>query len=289
MLGDYLRHVNRSSENVRPASHYSGQARTPTQGAIMGYICPYCGEGLPEDTPCPCTMGPDDGDNEARPLFRALTREIDSTSSPVRQFFDERFTSGLKDLQRRFRQAAPPAAVPSVPRAEASPGTVGGAADWLLRFMVCPDPSVDLALAGAGYLGPGMMMAVIDLAGMLGAKTSPNRSAGFTGPVAGSRTDQELLARGCLLLELKTSSKLTHTVRDLFQVIGYALLDFDDEYKLAELGIFSARYAYLATWGLGAVLGELSGHQVILQSVRQEFRHLLLTHQNPARLPLRGR
>jgi len=374
MLGDYLRHGNRSSENVRPASHYSGQARTPTQGAIMGYICPYCGEGLPEDTPCPCTMGPDDGDNEARPLFRALTREIDSTSSPVRQFFDERFTSGLKDLQRRFRQAAPPAAVPSVPRAEASPGTVGGAADWLLRFMVCPDPSMDLALAGAGYLGPGMMMAVIDLAGMLGAKTSPNRSAGFTGPVAGSRTDQELLARGCwalalvteafraaqaaavgplarfhggpvtadvllalappagldqlarfrhvfeatlipqltaqagpwvvgptfsgstmiggadgdliaagLLLELKTSSKLTLTVRDLFQVIGYALLDFDDEYKLAELGIFSARYAYLATWGLGAVLGELSGHQVILQSVRQEFRHLLLTHQNPAR------
>jgi hypothetical protein len=23
----------------------------------MGYICAHCGEGLPEDTPCPCTMG----------------------------------------------------------------------------------------------------------------------------------------------------------------------------------------------------------------------------------------
>lgn len=22
----------------------------------MGYICPDCGEGLPADTPCPCTM-----------------------------------------------------------------------------------------------------------------------------------------------------------------------------------------------------------------------------------------
>jgi hypothetical protein len=77
--------------------------RAHPQGAIMGYICPSCGEGLPEDTLCPCTMGPDDDVFEARPLRRrALTREIDDTSSPVRQFFDERFTSGLKDLQRRW-------------------------------------------------------------------------------------------------------------------------------------------------------------------------------------------
>jgi hypothetical protein len=341
----------------------------------MGYICPYCGEGLPEDTPCPCTMGPDDGDYEVRRLiYRALTREIDDTRSPVRQFLNERFTSGLKDLQRRFRQAAPPVAVPSVPQAEANPGTVGGAADWLMRFMVCPDPSVDLALAGAADQGKGMMMALIDLARMLGARALPDRRAGFTGPVAGSSVDQELLARGCwaltlateafrsaqaaemgplarfhggpvtadallalappagldqlarfrrvfettlipqlatrhgpwalgptfsgstmiggadgdliatgLLLDLKTSAKLTLTVNDLFQVIGYVLLDFDDEYKLSEVGIFSARYAYLATWGLGALLAELAGHQVSLQATRREFRQMLLTHRNPAR------
>ncbi len=29
----------------------------------MGYICPSCGEGLPEDTPCPCEMGYDDLDD----------------------------------------------------------------------------------------------------------------------------------------------------------------------------------------------------------------------------------
>jgi hypothetical protein len=88
-------------------------------------------------------MGPDDDDIQVGPLRRrALTREIDDTSSPVRQFFDEQFTAGLKDVQRRFRQGAPPLAVPSVPSAEVNPGTLGGAADWLLRFMVCPDPSV---------------------------------------------------------------------------------------------------------------------------------------------------
>ena len=75
----------------------------------MGYICPYCGEGLPEDTPCPCTIGSDDDVTEVQPLRRrALTPEIDDTTSPVRQFLDERFTSGLKDLQRRFRQGGPP-------------------------------------------------------------------------------------------------------------------------------------------------------------------------------------
>ena len=309
----------------------------------------------------------------------SLTREIDNTSSPVRQFFDERFTSGLRDLQRRFRQAAPPMVVPPVPRAEANPGTMGGAADWLLRFMVCPDPSVDLAVAGAAHLSPGMMMGVAEVAEMLGVTDLPGTlSMGtspvsgsvhvFTGPVAGSSVDQELLARGCwalalateafrseqaaatgplagfpdrpllvddllalappaaldqlagfrrvfettlipqlaartgpwaagptfagsaliaadgdliaagLLLELKTSVKLTLAVKDLWQVIGYALLDFDDEYHLESVGIFSARYAYLATWGLGSLLADLAGHAVSPQSVRDEFREVLVSH-----------
>jgi hypothetical protein len=323
-------------------------------------------------------MGPEDDAVEAGPLRRrALTREIDDTSSPVRQFFDDHFTAGLKDVQRRFRQGAPPLAVPSAPPAGANPGTVGGAADWLLRFMVCPEPSVDMAVAGAAHLSPEMMMAVAELATLLGVKHLPGTlSMGgspvsgsvhtFTGPVAGASVNEELLARGCwalalateafrsaqaaamgplaqfhgrpvttdallalaptaglsqlakfrhvfetalipqlatrsgpwalgptfsgsamiggadgdliaagLLLELKTSAKLTLALKDLFQVVGYALLDFDDEYKLTEVGVFSARYAYLATWSLDGLLSELAGQPVGLQSVRQEFRQLL--------------
>jgi hypothetical protein len=331
-------------------------------------------------------MGHDDDVIEVRPLrCRALTREVDDTSSPVRQFFDERFTTGLKEVQRRFRQAAPSLAVPSAPQAEANPGTVGGAADWLMRFMVCPDPSVDLAVAGAAHLSPGMMMGVAELAALLGVTGLPGTlSMGgspvsgpahtFTGPVAGASVDEELLARGCwalalateafrsaqaaamgplaqfhgrpttadallalappagldqlakfrhvfetaliprlatrpgpwvlgptfsgsaliggadgdliaagLLLELKTSAKLTLAVKDVFQVIGYALLDFDDDYKLADVAIFSARYAYLATWSLGSLLSELAGHPVSVQAARQEFHRLLDTHQSPVR------
>ena len=103
----------------------------------------------------------------------------------------------------------------------------------------------------------------------------------FTGSAL-IRADADLIAAG-LLLDLKTSAKLSLGVQEVFQVIGYALLDFDDGYKLDELGIFSARYAYLATWGLSALLEELAGGQVSLQETRMEFRQLLLTHQDPQR------
>lgn len=355
----------------------------------MGYICPDCGEGLPEDTPCPCTMGPDDEDEEAgRPIRGPLTAEIADVGSPVRQFLSDRFTSGLRDVQRRYRQGAPPLAVPAVPPAEANPGTVGTAADWLLRFLLHPRPSLKVAAVGAALSGRqpgapttgpdmGMLAALREIAGSLGLGREAVDGEGqtdFTGPLRGSGADPEHLARACwvlalltevfrrgpmvaalgplgrfqdrrpsadellalappvalgqlaafrhvfetallprlaaregrwllgptfvgsalvradadviaagLLLELKTSSKLSLGITDLLQVIGYALLDFGDEYKLAELGIFSARYAYLATWGLGALLEELAGHQVSLRAARTEFRELLLTHQGPQR------
>jgi hypothetical protein len=96
----------------------------------------------------------------------------------------------------------------------------------------------------------------------------------FSGSAMIGGADGDLIAAE-LLLELKTSAKLTLALKDLFQVVGYALLDFDDEYKLTELGIFSARYAYLVTWSLDGLLGELAGEPVSLQSARQEFRQLL--------------
>lgn len=98
----------------------------------------------------------------------------------------------------------------------------------------------------------------------------------FSGSTLIGGADGDLITAG-LLLELKTSAKLSLAVKDLFQVIGYTLLDFDDEYHLDTVGTFSARYAYLATWGLGGHLDELAGHEISLQSVRDEFRKLLVS------------
>lgn len=88
------------------------------------------------------------------------------------------------------------------------------------------------------------------------------------------KADADLITAG-LLLDLKTDSKFSLGVTVLFQVIGYALLDFDDMYRLTEVGIFSARYARLTTWNLSALLAELAGQAVELGALRQEFRKLL--------------
>jgi hypothetical protein len=296
-----------------------------------------------------------------------LTAELGTKSSPVRRFLDERFTVGLREVQRRYRQAAPPLVVPSASRQEANPGTVGTAADWLLRFLLHPKPSLALAAAGADLCS--MDDAFTDIAISLGygrdSAVARARPSGFTGPVSGNRAEPEELARACwalalltemfrnpmaamngplsafgsrqvsgnsllslappaalsqlagfrsvfetdllprlasypgqwhlgptftgsalmnadadlitagLLLDLKTDSKFSLGVTVLFQVIGYALLDFDDAYQLTEVGVFSARYAHLATWDLSMLLDELAGHPVSLAAIRQEFCALL--------------
>jgi hypothetical protein len=97
--------------------------------------------------------------------------------------------------------------------------------------------------------------------------------------------DADLIAAG-LLLELKTSARrLSLGVADLFQVLGYVLLDYDDEFSLHSVGIFSARYGYFAAWDLGPLLDELAGHPVSLGTVRRQFRELLTEHAAPARPP----
>jgi hypothetical protein len=281
-------------------------------------------------------------------------------------------------VQRRYRKAAPALAVSS---SEANPGTVGTAADWLLRFLVYPAPHLDSAFAGAAVcsavgiriprvvlddmlyplglavpprpsetacvfpgphvgitvepamlnrvcwvlallteafrgsprvaaLGPlgrfrGRAVSAAELLGMVSEAAlrqltefrqvyeatllpalASRRGRWTIGPTfTGSelvKADADLIAAG-LLVELKTTAKrLSLGVVDLFQVIGYVLLDFDDEFGIDTVGIFSARYAYLVTWSLGSLLDELAGHPVSLAVARAQFRDLLVTRSTHA-------
>lgn len=118
---------------------------------------------------------------------------------------------------------------------------------------------------------------------------------------AGSRlvggADADLIAAG-LLLDLKVTlgdkrpdgtRRLSLDKADLYQLVGYSLLDFDDTYRISEVGIFSARYGYLATWPLAGLLSELAGHPVDPAAARLEFEHLLrdLRDHEPARRAIR--
>ena len=99
------------------------------------------------------------------------------------------------------------------------------------------------------------------------------------GPVfAGSeimRGDADLIAGG-LLTELKTTSKKPSLgVTDLWQMLGYVLMDYVDEFAITDVALFSARYGYLAQWNLGALLPQLAGRPVTAAALRAEFRALL--------------
>ena len=140
----------------------------------------------------------------------ALDPELDDARSPVRLFLQERYAQGLRDVQRQYRAAAPPLQVPSVSRADADPGTVGTAADWLLRFLLHPQPDIHLAVAGAVASTKAGIMVLPALAGMAGSLNvpmparPPDSVQVFTGPSRGSHADPALLARSCWALALLT-------------------------------------------------------------------------------------
>src|ERR1700749_734594 len=99
-----------------------------------------------------------------------LTYELAQKDSPVRQFFDDRLASGLKEVQADYRAAVGPGLVPGVPREGADAGTSRHAADWMMRFLVPPAPSLRLAAQGASLCG--MLPALQELAFMLGFRDS---------------------------------------------------------------------------------------------------------------------
>jgi hypothetical protein len=118
-----------------------------------------------------------------------LTHELSVKDSPIRRFFDDRLGPGLKDVQAAYRTKAGTILVPGVSREAADAGTIGTAADWMMRFLVHPSPSVRLAAHGASLCG--MLPTLKELAFMLGFRDGGSDQ--FAGPVQGAGTEPALL------------------------------------------------------------------------------------------------
>jgi hypothetical protein len=63
--------------------------------------------------------------------------------------------------------------------------------------------------------------------------------------------------------------------RTVLQLIGYLLLDLDNDHGIKAVGIYSARYGSLITWPVREALDLLAGEQVDLGKMRKEFPALL--------------
>jgi hypothetical protein len=87
--------------------------------------------------------------------------------------------------------------------------------------------------------------------------------------------DADLIVDGCLI-DIKTSISPTIDPAWLRQIIGYTLLDYDDERQIKSLGIYMARQGMLFTWTLADLLLRLTGDPTAtVESLRQEFQALI--------------
>jgi hypothetical protein len=138
--------------------------------------------------------------------WKALTTELNSPGSAIRAFIDSRF-GNIGDAQWRYREHCGPLLVPGMTTASA--GTLGGAFDWLVRFMTHPRPDLYRAQLGTMWV-PHLKVPMVEVTRLMGVTSTDAGSPqnfgvrSFQGPVPGTAIDEDLLVRGCWLLALMT-------------------------------------------------------------------------------------
>ena len=137
----------------------------------------------------------------------------------------------------------------------------------------CPDGSLADVLAIASSAALDDLCAL--LAGyrahgepLLAGPFSAGMNFGGSSKVGGA--DADLLA-GRTLIDLKAVSRLNRS-EFLWQLAGYALLDWNDQYRIDSVGLYAARTPALITWPLDQFLCGLAGHHVGAAALRASLR-----------------
>jgi hypothetical protein len=88
--------------------------------------------------------------------------------------------------------------------------------------------------------------------------------------------DADLIVDGCLI-DLKVVTQL-HLDSYIYQILGYALLDYNDKYKIREVALYLARHRALLKWTLDELLSKVSdGKALPVEALRGQFREVLNT------------
>ena len=147
-----------------------------------------------------------------------------------------------------------------------------------------PDAGVDDAMALIPDEAVSDLRALVDGLHRSVLATYPGRviaNPTFAGSRLVGGADADLIIGDCLIDAKATVQNLQ---RDwVYQLIGYALLDFDDAYEIRRVGFYHARVASLLAWDLQEMLDEAAGQPVDVASLRHDFRALLPTGQRSAR------
>jgi hypothetical protein len=84
---------------------------------------------------------------------------------------------------------------------------------------------------------------------------------------------------GGLLLDCKaTMTPYKLGTAEIYQLAGYLLLDYDDQYGIGRVGLYLSRQGEEITWDVRDFLGKLGAREP-LPALRQRFRDHLRDHQ----------
>ena len=107
---------------------------------------------------------------------------------------------------------------------------------------------------------------------LLGSQIEPNPT--FAGSPFVGGADADVIA-GSRLIDVKTVTASQIERVDLWQILGYALLDFDRSYDIDEVGIYYSRHGVQVVWTVEDLLSLMAGQSVDLEQSREEFGALV--------------
>ncbi len=87
--------------------------------------------------------------------------------------------------------------------------------------------------------------------------------------------DADLIIGDCLI-DAKVTAQRSLRRPWIYQLIGYALLDFDDAYGITEAGVYHARVGALLAWDLQEMLDEAAGMATDISALRRDFQSTLV-------------
>lgn len=134
----------------------------------------------------------------------ALTAALKMQGSPLKRWLQDRFpASNAKLVFQRYRESVGPLLVPASAALTGGAGTIGGAFDHLVRFLIQAEPDLRLPAIGAARCGGRMPRALSELAVVLGP-TDPSYDRQHDSWQTPSSVCPDLVARGCWALCLLT-------------------------------------------------------------------------------------
>ena len=127
-----------------------------------------------------------------------------------------------------------------------------------------------LLAAVPGYaiadLGAQVRLASRNLAGLRAASRADQVRPWpmFAGSADAGGADADLIV-GDLLLEIKSRAAATLRREDVYQILGYMLLDYPDEYQIGRVGWYLTRHGHLVIWTVSECLGMLGARRPLAE------------------------